>query len=321
MQTETKYTDMPALATGGSKRKAAGRSQLFKRLRDSWVFYLCIAPFFVLFAVFGAYPILASFYESFTSWDGLSQPVFVGVSNYINIFRDPTFLGIIGNTLYIWISSTIITLVLAFTLAFLVNYYISRFRGFFRVVFLFPLLIAPALTAIIVNALFSSNTGLVNTLVGFFVGHKVTYDWFGSGFWIKPMIVLIIIWRWTGWHFTLFMAGLQTIPTEVYEAARIDGARGPQIFRYMTFPLMLPVILVSAVSATIGGIQVFDEAYVLTNGTGGTLQQGTTLGLYQYQSAFQNFNFGLAASVSYVIFALVVFFAVLNFRLLRGDRN
>ncbi|HLG79024.1 MAG TPA: sugar ABC transporter permease, partial [Ktedonobacteraceae bacterium] len=112
----------------------------------------------------------------------------------------------------------------------------------------------------------------------------------------------------------------QIIPTEVLEAARIDGARGPQIFRMITLPLMLPVILVSLITATIGGLQIFDEAYVLTGGTGGTGQAGTTLGLYQYQTGFQNFNFGLASAVSYIIFALVVFFAIVNFRLVRSDR-
>lgn len=293
-------------------------SRLGKRIRDNWTFYICIAPFYILFVIFGAYPLLASLYYSFTRWDGLSQPIFVGISNYVNLFRDPTFFKVIINTLIVWIGSTIATLAVAFILAYLVNYYVSQLNTVFRVVFLFPLLVAPALTAIIVNVLFSTNAGLINALLGLVAGHKVDYNWFATGVWLKPLIILMVVWRWTGWHFTLFLAGLQSIPFEIYEAARVDGATGRHILRSITFPLMLPVILVSTVTATIGGLQLFDEAYVLTGGTGGTLQQGTTLGLYQYQTAFQNFNFGLASAVSWVIFALVVFFAILNFRVVRS---
>jgi ABC-type sugar transport system permease subunit len=317
MQTQTKK--YAATSSILEREQRVERDRLFKRIRDNWTFYVCVAPFFILFAIFGAYPILASLYYSLTRWDGLSQPIFVGGANYVNLFRDPTFLKVLTNTIYVWIGSTIATLCLAFLLAFLVNHYVSRFRTTFRVVFLFPQLVAPALVAIIISTLFSTNAGLVNTLLGFIVGHKIEYDWFATGIWLKPLVILMIVWRWTGWHFTLFLAGLQTIPTEVYEAARVDGASGRHIFRFITVPLMVPVFLVSTVTATIGGLQLFDEPYVLTNGTGGTLQLGTTLGLYQYQTAFQDFNFGLASAVSYIIFALVVVFAILNFRLVRSD--
>ncbi len=318
-RTSTEYEHrVPSLPM---KRREALRSRntLLKRMADNWMFYVCIAPFFILFAIFVAYPILASLYYSFTRWDGLSEPIFIGLANYQNLFRDPGFLKILTNTLYVWLGSTVLTLTLAFVLAFLVNHYIRRLNILFRVVFLFPLLISPALTAIIISALFSTNAGLVNTLLSLFAGHKVTYDWFASGEWLKPLIIVMIAWRWTGWHFILFLAGLQSIPTEIYEAARVDGATGPRIFRLITLPLMVPVLLVSVVTATIGGLQVFDEPYVLTRGTGGTLQLGTTLGLYQYQTAFQEFNFGLASAVSYVIFILVLVFSILNFRLMRRE--
>lgn len=322
MQTDIEYraTPLPLARSEEPTRKNGA----LKRMRDNWAFYVCIAPFFILFVVFGAYPLLASLYYSFTRWDGLSQPVLVGISNYLNLFRDPIFLRVIINTLIVWIGSTVGTLALAFVLAFLVNYYVAlRLRAVFRVVFLFPLLIAPALTAIVIHVLFSTNAGLINTLLSFVSGHRVEYDWLATGFWLKPLIILMVIWRWTGWHFTLFLAGLQSIPFEIYEAARVDGAKGRHILRYITFPLMLPVILVSTVTATIGGLQIFDEPYVLTSGSasglGGTLQMGATLGLYQYQTAFQDFNFGLASAVAWVIFALVVFFAIVNFRLLRGN--
>src|SRR5579883_1797957 len=205
MRTQIEYLDysLQNLDKGKWRRK---RSDLFQRIADHWTFYLCIAPFFVLFFIFGAYPIIASLYESLTRWDGLSEPVYIGIGNYISLFRDPTFLTVIINTLSIWLGSTVLTLSLAFLLAFLVNYYVSYLHAFLRVAFLFPLLIAPSLTAVIVSVLFSTNSGLVNAVMSFFVGHKVVYDWFSSGFWIKPLIILMIIWRWTGWHFTLFLS-------------------------------------------------------------------------------------------------------------------
>jgi ABC-type sugar transport system permease subunit len=301
-------------------REPSRKNLLLKRLRDHWAFYVYIAPFYILFVVFNAYPLFSSFYYSFTSWDGLSQPVFVGIANYVNLFRDPTFVRVITNTLIVWLGTTIVTLTTAFVLAFLVNYYVAfRMRTILRVVFLCPLLVAPALTAIVMHVLFSTNAGLVNTLLSVIVGHQVQYDWLATGFWLKPLIILMVVWRWTGWHFTLLLAGLQGIPFEIYEAARVDGAMGRHILLRITLPLMLPVVLVSTVTATIGGLQIFDEPYVLTSGLGGTLQMGTTLGLYQYQTAFQDFNFGLASAVSWMIFALVVLFAVMNFRLFRRE--
>jgi ABC-type sugar transport system permease subunit len=317
MQIETTQATQAAQIPSPAHSRARRGSGLRRRFRDNRIFYLCVAPFFILFALFGAIPIVASFYFGFTRWDGLSQPIFVGLSNYTHLFADPDFLKIIYNTFYIWIGSTVITLGLAFILAFLVNHYVLWGSRIFRVVFLFPLLIAPSLTAIIVSVLFSTDAGLINTLVSAVTGHRFEYDWFASGFWLKPMIVLMIVWRWTGWHFILFISGLQSIQADLYEAARVDGARGRDIFLKVTLPLMIPVLLVSVVSATIGGMQVFDEAYVITGGTGGTDQMGTTLGLYQYQQAFQNFNFGLASAVSYVIFILIIIFTVLQFRLLR----
>jgi ABC-type sugar transport system permease subunit len=321
MRTDIEYgtTSLPL----ERQKESTQKSELRKRLRDHWAFYFYIAPFYVLFLVFSAYPLLASLYYSFTNWDGLSQPVFIGIANYVNLFRDPTFSRVITNTLIVWLGSTIATLSVAFVLAFLVNYYVSaRLRTILRVVFLFPLLVAPALTAIVVHVLFSTNAGLVNTLLSIFVGHQVQYDWLATGFWLKPLIILMVVWRWTGWHFTLLLAGLQSIPFEIYEAARVDGAKGRHFLFRITFPLMLPIVLVSTVTATIGGLQIFDEPYVLTSGSpgglGGTLQMGSTLGLYQYQTAFQDFNFGLASAVSWIIFALVVLFALANFRLVRS---
>jgi ABC-type sugar transport system permease subunit len=300
---------------------AAGRGEAgvsLRRIRTHWMFYLSVSPFFVLFAIFGAIPIGYAFYAGFTRWDGLTDPQWIGLSNYTRLLDDPVFRTALVNTLYIWIGSTVLTVGLAFGLAYLINEYVFVGRSFFRVVFLFPLLVAPAVTAIIVGVLFSPTSGIVNAVWGLFAGHKVSFDWLDSTRWIKPIIILMIAWRWTGWHFIIFLSGLQTIPRDLYDAARIDGANGFQVFRTITFPLMIPVLLFSVVSATVGGLQVFDEPYVLTNGSGGTLNSGNTLGMYVYQTAFQEFHFGRASAMSYVVFALIAIFSLVNVRLLRA---
>ncbi len=305
-------------ATGtGGRRSNGNRSSLGTRMRQNRVFYLAVAPFFVLFAVFGAFPILASLAISFVEWDGLSQPEFVGLGNYAILFQDPVFRKAIVNTAYIWVGSTVLTMGLAFFLAYLINEYVLVAKGFFRVVFLFPLLVAPAVTGIIASVMFSSHSGIVNAALSFLSGDRVLFEWLQSPSWIKPLVILLIAWRWTGWHLIIFLAGLQAIPRELYSAARVDGAGERQLFFRITLPLMMPFVLYSAISSTVGAFQLFDEPYVLTNGTLGTSNSAQVMGTYLYQAAFSEFRFGLASATSYVIFGFIIVFSVLNIQMLR----
>jgi ABC-type sugar transport system permease subunit len=191
-------------------------------------------------------------------------------------------------------------------LAFLVNYYVPGGRSVLQVVFLAPLLVAPAMTAIITQAMFSSNGGVVNDLLGAALRHPVIFDWTRSAWALKALIVWMVVWRWTGWHMVIFVAGFQTIPLQTYEAAIVDGARPRQIFRLVTLPLMRPIVMFSLITATVGGLQLFDEVYVLTGGTGGAQHAGMTMAIYLYQAAFQDFRFGLGSAAAYVIFALIM---------------
>lgn len=294
------------------------KTSLLRRMKKYKMFYFFIAPFFILFSVFSLFPIIASFFIGFTEWNGMGTPEWVGFENYVRLFHDPVFIKSLLNTLYIWFFSTVLTLGLAFILAFMVNYYIRRAKNFYRVVFLFPLLVAPALTAVMISVIFSTNSGIVNMFLSFFVEGTVKIEWLRSEALVKPLIVLIIVWRWTGYHFILFLAGLQTISSDVYEAAKIDGATGGQILRKITLPLMLPIIMVSVLTATVGGIQVFDEPYVLTQGSGGTNDAGLSMAMYLYQNAFEYFDFGIASAQSYILFAIILIFTLINSRYLRN---
>lgn len=280
------------------------------RIRRDSAFYLAIAPFAAIFVVFSIFPVLFSFYLGFNRWDGFGDPEFVGMDNYVRALRDPVFQKAIGNTLYVWLWSTAVTVSLALGLAVLINEHAVFGKTYFRMVFLLPLLVAPAIAAIILRVFFTSNGGLVNLLSGAVTGTPSYFDWLGSEAWIKPLVVLLVVWRWTGWHMIIFMAGLQAIPRDIYEAARMDGVGRWAIFSRITIPLLLPSLAFSIITATLGGLQMFDEPYVLTQGLGGTNNSATTLGMYLYSTAFTQFNFGLGSAVSWYIFAAVVLFTL-----------
>ncbi len=286
------------------KRRYSGR-------KGYRAFYLAVAPFFAIFMLFSVFPVAFSLYLGFNQWDGFGEPNFVGLENYIRALRDPVFQKAIWNTLFLWFWSTLLTVGLALTLAVLINEYVAFGRNYFRMVFLMPLLVAPAIAAIILRIFFTSNGGLVNLLVGASTGTPSYFDWLGSELWIKPLVVLLVIWRWTGWHMIIFLAGLQSIPRDIYEAARMDGVGRWAIFSRITVPLLLPALAFSVITATLGGLQMFDEPYVLTHGLGGTNNSSTTIGMYLYATAFTQFNFGLGAAVSWYIFAAVVAMTVL----------
>jgi cellobiose transport system permease protein len=281
-------------------------------MRKNGAFYASISPFFVVFLVFSIFPVAFSFYLGMSRWDGFSDPQFVGVENYVRALADPVFQKAIWNTIYLWFWSTLLTVGLALVLAVLVNDYVIGGKTYFRLVFLLPLLVAPAIAAIILRVLFTSNGGVVNMLVGAAQGEPSYFNWLASEFWIKPLVVLLVIWRWTGWHMVIFLAGLQSIPRDIYEAARLEGVSRWAIFSRITLPLLMPSIAFSIVMATLGGLQMFDEPFVLTQGQGGTNDSTTTLGMYLYATAFQQFDFGLGAAVSWYIFAAVVGFTMLS---------
>lgn len=281
-------------------------------INKSGAFYASIAPFFVIFLAFSIFPVVFSFYLGMSEWDGFSDPEFVGLANYAKALADPVFQKAIWNTLYLWFWSTLFTVGLALVLAVLVNDYVLVGKNYFRLVFLLPLLVAPAIAAIILRVFFTSNGGVVNMLIGAAQGEATYFNWLASEYWIKPIVILLVIWRWTGWHMVIFLAGLQAIPRDIYEAARLEGVSRWAIFSRITLPLLVPSLAFSIVMATLGGLQMFDEPYVLTQGQGGTNDSTTTLGMYLYATAFQQFEFGLGAAVSWYIFAAVVGFTLLS---------
>lgn len=287
--------------------KAAGRRKWNPRVRDTVSAYLYISPFFILFGVFGLFPVIFTAYISFHRWNILGEKDWIGWNNYSALMKDPLFWKSIGNTFSIWFLSTVPMLFMALVLAFLLNQAFLKGKDFFRLSVFMPNVTSVVAVAIIFSAIFGRNYGIINYLLTGIGLEPV--DWQGTYWGTHVAIAAMVIWRWTGYNTIIYVAGLQGIPKDLYEAATIDGASKIQQFFKVTIPLMRPIIIFTVILSTIGGMQLFAEPLVF--GTG-SQNQGLTITLYLYNEAFQRFSFGYAASIAWMLFIIIVAFALIN---------
>jgi cellobiose transport system permease protein len=277
--------------------------------------YAAISPFFILFAVFGAFPVLFSIWISFHSWDGIGAMKWVGLQQYSYLLGDPQFWQSISNTLIIWVLSTVPMLLLALVIANALHN-ATRFRSFYRIAYFIPNVTSVVAVTMVFGSIFSNNFGLLNAFLQSIGLTKI--EWLTQPWGIKIAIATIVTWRWVGYNAIIFLAGLQAISADVYEAAKVDGASSRQIFWRITVPLLRPVILFTAVTSTIGGLQIFTESQVLVGDTGGPGGSGMTIVSYLYQSAFLDNQFGYGAAIGWALFILIVLFSIINWRLIGG---
>ncbi|KAB2341146.1 sugar ABC transporter permease [Actinomadura rudentiformis] len=292
-------------------------------MRAYWRQYLAISPFYVLFAVFMLGPVLFSLFLAFHKWDGLGPMEFVGLQNFRFMVKDSLFWQSLTNTFAIWFLSTIPMLLLALVLAAMLNSSV-RFGGFYRVAYFIPNVTSIVAIAIFFGSVFANQVGLVNVVLQWL--HVGTVGWLTDSFAIKLVISALITWQWTGYNAIIYLAGMQAISSELYEAARIDGAGPVKCFLKITLPLLRPVILFTVIMSAIGGMQTFTEPQVLfgtvdaTNpDTGGPGHAGLTTVLYLYREAF-NFNqLGYGAAIAWALFLVILLFTVINWRLIAGS--
>jgi ABC-type sugar transport system permease subunit len=282
-------------------------------MRRNWVAYAYISPFYILFAIFGAFPIIYSLVLSFQQWNGISAPQWVGLENYIRLFQDRLFWLSMWNTIFIGVIAHIPILAGALVLAFIVNSAVIRYKHFYRTAYFLPVVTSPVAVTLVFATLYGVRFGLINWVLTS-MGLQPIDWWGGHGEWIKPAIIILFIWRWLGWNMIIYLAGLQGINPELYEVAAMDGASLPQVFRHITLPLMRPIILFTLVLSTIGAMTIFDEPYLLVGVTGGTNNAGLTIGMYLYDRGFKFAHFGYASAMAYVVSAIIVFVSVLNIR-------
>jgi cellobiose transport system permease protein len=285
-----------------------------------WPQYLAISPFYLLFAVFGLFPVLFSFYLAFQRWNGLGEMEFVGLDNFRYLVSDSTFWLALRNTLVMWVMSTVPTLSLALLLAVLVHS-VTRGKSFYRMAFFIPNVTSTVAISIFFGGLFATNFGLVNALLQWVGLPAVT--WLTNPWGMKAVIAVLTVWQWTGYNMLIYLAGLQAIPSDLYEAARIDGAGPVQIFFRITVPLLRPIILFTVVLSTIGGLQTFTEPAVLfgTSSNGGPGQGALTMVFYFYTQAFRHNDYGYGAAIAVAVFVVVSIFTVINWRLVQLRRG
>nr|WP_235680393.1 sugar ABC transporter permease [Paenibacillus albicereus] len=278
--------------------------------------YFAISPFYLLFAVFGLFPIAFSMYLSFQKWDGIGRMSYNGLNNYRFMLTDPDFWKAVGNTLLIWIYSTIPMLFLALVVAFLLNSAFVRMRTLYRVGYFLPNVTSLVAVAIIFGTIFSNNYGLLNYVLDLLGLNSI--EWLNRTWGIQLAISVMVIWRWAGYNAIIYLAGLQSIPTVLYEAAKIDGASGMQAFFRITIPNLRPIILFTLITSTIGGMQVFTEPQVLVGNDGGASGGGLTIVLYLYREAFVHNYFGYGAAVGWGMFLLIALFSIVNWLFVQG---
>ena len=275
-------------------------------------------PFVLIFTIFLAGPIVAALVLSFTDFGlrDLRNPLgtdFIGLDNYVALFADATFWQSLLNTAYFVVVGVPLTLTVGHAAAVALDRGIDRFRTAFRVGYYLPVVTSIVAIAVVWRYVLNPDVGLVNMALG-----AVGIDgpnWLANPTLAMPAIIAMGVWRNLGFAMVVFLAGLQTIPRSLYEAAAIDGAGRWQAFRHITLPMLRPTILFMVVITTIGYLQLFEEPFVMTDG--GPLDRTLSVSMYMYRQGFEFFHQGYAAAIAYVLFLLVAIVAFVQFRLLK----
>jgi multiple sugar transport system permease protein len=288
------------------------------RLSPRWAPYVFLAPFLALFAVFGVFPLLFSLYLAFQSWEptgGFAAMEYVGLANFVFALKDEWFWKALGNTAWLAVVSGLPQHLVAIPLAVFIHSSFKRLRDGVVGAYFLPYITSMVAIAIMFSAMFSTDYGLINAALKAVGLGRV--DWMGEAENVKPAIAIIVFWRYVGFNVVLYLAALQTIPKDLYEAATMDGAGRWQQFWFITLPGLKPMMFFAVTLSVIGGLQLFEEPFILTNGKGGPDQAGMTSAVYLYRMAFDFNDFGGASAMSWLLFIVVALLTWLTNRALR----
>jgi multiple sugar transport system permease protein len=285
--------------------------------------YVLISPFLLLFLIFGLFPIVFSFVLMFHTWDpvqGLGSMSYVGLENLVFAFEDPLVWTSLGNTLWMALASGVPQHLVAIPLAYLINEKMGRWRNATMGAYFLPYITSTVAIAIMFSTLFSTDYGMVNAALAEMAqwpGLKAVLpekniDWLGSPEAIKPVVSAVVFWRYLGFNVILYVAAMQSIPRDLYEAARMDGAKSWQQFIFITLPQLKPIMFFGVTLTVIGGLQLFEEPFILTGGKGGTEYAGMTTAMYMYRTAFDFNDFGLASAISWMLFVIILVLTVIT---------
>ena len=284
--------------------------------------YLYVAPMAILLLAFIVYPIFASLGYTFFRWNGIGDPtMFVGLDNFVRVWNDPFFWSALRNNLIFTVVVVPVQLFLALTLALILNSKKLRFAAFYRVLFFIPVVTSAAVVGVVVQLLVSNGGGTLSDLLMSFGLIEAPIDWFGNPTTAFGLIILVGIWHTLGINLIYFLAGLQTIPDELYEAAKLDGAGAFATLRYITIPMLRGVGLVILILAVLGSLQVFDLVLVITGG--GPFFATDVVNTYIYRLAFGSIvpDVGLASAASFFYGLLLIAFAAVQLIFIRALRK
>lgn len=290
--------------------------------------YVLISPFILLFLVFGLFPIVFSFVLMFHMWDpvkGLASMEFVGLENLLFAIEDPLVWTSLGNTLWMALASGLPQHLVAIPLAYLINEKLGRWRNAAMGAYFLPYITSTVAIAIMFSTLFSTDYGMVNAalkeLASWPLLHAVlpseNTDWLGQPENIKPVVSMVVFWRYLGFNLILYVAAMQSIPRDLYEAARMDGASSWQQFFFITLPQLKPIMFFGVTLTVIGGLQLFEEPFILTGGKGGPEYAGMTTAMYMYRTAFDFNDFGLASAISWMLFVIILVMTLVTNRVFK----
>ena len=286
--------------------------------------YFFVAPFVIVFFIFNVYPVVRTFYLSFTDYKGFGDAMFTGGTNYLRVLQDKFFWKALGNTARIWSVNIVLQLglALALTIAFSDIKYKIRGLAVFRALYYLPNLIAATSVAFLFKTLLDWRYGTLNQLL---VGAGITADpinWLGSTATAPYVLSVIGAWMWFGNSFIMLMAGVQGISRDYFEAAAIDGAGRMKTFTKITLPLLKPIQLYVGITSLIGGLQMFDLPFLICGGTAGNPGGSTqTVVMYLYKFGFETNQVGFASAVAYVLFIIILLFSVLQFQMMYGKKK
>jgi len=290
------------------KRSRSGR---WKELKRNWVAYAFITPFYILFAIFGLFPMGMAVMLGFFKWRGGEALSFIGIDNYIHLLTpgNTYFYKALGQTLVMGLPAMAINVFGAMVMAYVLNAKIIKGENIFKTIYFVPMVTSSVASAVVFRALFHADVGIVNYLLEVLGFGRI--NWLGgNGDYFKYVVIIMSGWQWLGWNLVIYFAGMRAISQDINDSAVIDGASHPRIFFNITLPILKPIILFSLINSTIGTFQLFTEPFMLTNAyslDGGPGKQGLTVMMFILnQAPYGNNNYGYASAIANVLCIIII---------------
>lgn len=280
--------------------------------------YLWVLPALTVYGIFKLYPLVSGLQMSLLRWDGIEEPRHIGLRNFEKILSDPMTGTVLMNNVHYAVGTVVGKIVLSLLLAILLHQALKG-RTFYRTSLFMPVVMSFVVVGVLWSWLFNPQFGLINSFLRGLGLEFLVQDWLGDAAVALNSLILVDIWKWYGFHMVIFLAGLQSIPDELYEAARIDGASVWQQFRHVTLPMLQPVMIVNVTISVMGAFNVFDIPFIMT--AGGPANATNVMALHIYIRGFKFYRFGFSAALSYVLLVIVTLVAAIQLKLMTSGDN